>query len=176
MSRLPDATVRLANLLKVAQDRRFRWGAWDCCQFSARAVHALTGRDPRDLFPHYRTKAEAERVLNQCGGMAALVAEALQKLDTPKVQVRDITLSDGTKLFPTGAREDFNAWLAERFGYRASGGNSIHVSRATYGDIVLCDFGRGLQPAVCIGVYCVAPCRRGLDKRLTLNSAAAWKV
>lgn len=174
MSRLPDATVRLAELISVAQRRRFRWGAWDCCQFAARAVNALTGRDPRGIFPPYRTRAEAERVIDQCGGIEALAAEALKKLDTPKVQVRDITLSDGTKLFQTEAREEFNAWLAARFGYRA--GNSIHPSRATYGDIVLCDFGRGVQPAVCVGVYCLAPGRRGLERRMTLNSVAAWKV
>jgi hypothetical protein len=174
MGRLPDATVRLAELISAAQQRRFRWGRWDCCQFAARAVHALTGRDPREIFPAYRTRAEAERVIDRCGGLEALAEEALKKLDTPKVQVRDITLSDGTKLFPKEARDELNAWLADRFGHRA--GNSIHPSLATAGDIVLCDFGRGVQPAVCVGVYCLAPGRRGLERRMTLNSVAAWKI
>lgn len=130
--RLPDAPVRLAELMRKAQAKRFRWGVWDCCQFAARAVHAVTGRDPREIFPAYRTRAEAESVIADCGGLEALATKAL--------------------------------------------GAPIHQSLATSGDIVLCDFGRGPQPAVCIGVYCVAPGRRGLEKRMTLNAVAAWRV
>lgn len=132
MSRLPDATVRLAALVRKAQRGRFRWGRHDCCQFAARAVHALTGRDTREIFPAYRTRAEAETIISECGGLEALATKAL--------------------------------------------GEPIHPSRATTGDIVLCDFGRGPQPAVCVGVYCLAPGRHGLEKRMTLNSVAAWKV
>lgn len=132
MNRLPDATERLAELMRKAQSRRFRWGAQDCCQFAARAVHALTGRDPREIFPAYRTRAEAETIIENCGGLEALATKAL--------------------------------------------GDPIHQSLATIGDIVLCDLGRGPQPAVCIGVYCVAPGRRGLEKRITLDAIAAWRV
>lgn len=132
--RLPDATERLSALISAAQSKRFRWGAWDCCQLGARAVHALTGRDPREIFPRYRTRSDAESVIANCGGIEGLTRKALA--DYPE----------------------------------------IHPSRATLGNIVLCDFGRGLQPAVCVGVYCLAPGRRGLEKRMTLNSVAAWGV
>lgn len=134
MSRLPDATVRLAELIRKAQSRRFRWGVWDCCQFGARDVHALTGRDPREIFPYYRTRGEAESIIAECGGLDGLTRKALR--DYPE----------------------------------------IHPSLATLGNIVLCDFGRGPQPAVCAGVYCLAPGRRGLEKRMTLNAIAAWQV
>jgi hypothetical protein len=134
MSRLPDATVRLAALISDAQNRRFRWGFWDCCQFGARDVHAITGRDPREVFPRYRTRAEAEAVIANCGGLDGLTRKALAE-------------------YP-----------------------QILPSRATFGDIVLCDFGRGPQPAVCGGVYCFAPRRIGLDKRMTLDATAAWKI
>lgn len=132
--RLPDAPARLAELIRHAQGRRFRWGRWDCCQLGARAVHALHGRDPREIFPTYRTRAEAEAVIANCGGIAELTRAAL------------------------------------------AGYPEIHPSRATFGNIVLCDFGRGEQPAVCIGVYCLAPGRRGLEKRMTLDATAAWAV
>jgi hypothetical protein len=132
LSRLPDATVRLAELIRKSQRRQFRWGSFDCCQFAARAVHAITGRDPRDVFPVYRTRAQAESILADCTGLEALASKAL--------------------------------------------GERIHPSRASTGDIVLCDFGRGPQPAVCIGAYCLAPGRQGLERRMTLNAVAAWKV
>lgn len=35
----------------------------------------------------------------------------------PKLQLRDITLSDGTKLFTSEFRAEMNAWLLERFGH-----------------------------------------------------------
>jgi hypothetical protein len=132
--RLPNATERLAALISSAHGKRFRWGAWDCCQFGARAVQALTGRDQREIFPKYRTRTEAETVIADCGGLDGLTRKALA--DCPE----------------------------------------IHPSRARYGDLLLCDFGRGPQPAVCIGVYCLAPGRRGLEKRMTLDAVAAWKI
>lgn len=132
--RLPDATVRLAELIRRAQGRRFRYGVWDCCQFGGRVVHALTGRDPREIFPRYRTRTEAEAIIASCGGLDGLTRKALADYER------------------------------------------IHPSRATFGNIVLCDFGRGPQPAVCVGAYCLAPARRGLDKRMTLDATDAWNV
>lgn len=50
------------------------------------------------------------------------------------------------------------------------------VSLAQRGDVVLCDFGRGLQPAICLGIWSVAPGLRGLEKRMTDTALAAWTV
>lgn len=38
----------------------------------------------------------------------------------PKIQLRDIKLSDGTPLVSPEFRAEMNAWLAARFGYRES--------------------------------------------------------
>ena len=124
--------LRYAALIEEAQGRRFEWGAWDCCQFAARDVEAVTGRDPRELFPPYTSEAEAESIIAECGGMQELITRAL--------------------------------------------GESVQPSRAMRGDIVLCDMGRGLQPAVCTGVYCVAPGARGLERRASLDALAAWNL
>lgn len=53
-------------------------------------------------------------------------------------------------------------------------GEPVHCSRATHGDIVLIDMGRGEQPAVCMGVKSWAPGRRALEWRDTLTASAAW--
>lgn len=135
MTRLADATPRLAEFISKAQHRRFSWRSWNCCIFAGRATYAVTGCDPNALFPRYRSRAQAETILRDSGGMESLIDKAL-----------------------TG--------LAER----------VHPSRATYGDILLHDFGRGPQPAVCVGVHCLAPGRSGLERRLTLNALAAWKI
>jgi hypothetical protein len=130
--RRPDAIERLAALLREAQGKRFRWGRWDCCIFSARVHEAVTGEDPRRLFPKYHTRKEAEAIIADCGGMRGLICRAL--------------------------------------------GEPVHVSRANRGDIVLCDFGRGEQPAVAYGVHCFAPGRLGLMKRPLALATAAWKI
>jgi hypothetical protein len=121
-----------AREMEAAQSKRFRWGSWDCCQWPARMVQAITGRDTRDLFPKYRTRREAEVILKDCGGMLDLVSRAL--------------------------------------------GPSMHPSFATVADIVLADFGLGLQPGVCGGVWSFSPGRRGLERRKTDSAVAAWKI
>jgi hypothetical protein len=130
--RVSDWTIRLACEVEAAALKTFAWGEWDCCQFAASIVATLTGRDPRDIFPAYTAESEALRIINDAGGMDALITQALGE---PKPR-----------------------------------------SFAQRGDIVLCDFGRGPQPAVCLGVWCVAPGAVGLEKRLTDNATLAWAV
>lgn len=38
--------------------------------------------------------------------------------DVPRLQLREIKLSDGTPLVSKEFRDEYNAWLAARFGYR----------------------------------------------------------
>jgi hypothetical protein len=38
--------------------------------------------------------------------------------DVPKIQLREITLSDGTPLVSKEFRDEYNAWLIARFGFR----------------------------------------------------------
>lgn len=53
-------------------------------------------------------------------------------------------------------------------------GEPVHPSRATHGDIVLVDMGKGPQPAVCMGVRAFAPGARNLEWRDTLTATDAW--
>lgn len=55
-------------------------------------------------------------------------------------------------------------------------GEPKHPAFAQRGDIVLCDFGQGPQPGVCIGVWSVAPGAQGLEKRMTDSALLAWSV
>lgn len=55
-------------------------------------------------------------------------------------------------------------------------GAPVHCSRATHGDIVLIDMGRGEQPAVCMGVKSYAPGAHQLEHRDTLTATAAWNL
>lgn len=67
----------LEEVFRQAQGRQFRWGRHDCCQFAARCVRAMTGDEKRDLFDGYRSRPAAEQILNQLGGMRALITQAL---------------------------------------------------------------------------------------------------
>jgi hypothetical protein len=59
-------------------------------------------------------------------------------------------------------------------------GDPIHPAMAQRGDIVLVEFGQGLQPAICVGVESLAPgrCgdREGLMRIKTLKASLAWEV
>lgn len=53
-------------------------------------------------------------------------------------------------------------------------GEPVHVSKASAGDVVLIDMGRGEQPAVCMGVNSFAPGRRNLEPWPTRLARLAW--
>lgn len=55
-------------------------------------------------------------------------------------------------------------------------GEPIHPAMAQRGDIVLGDFGTGLQPALCVGIDSVAPGERGLTSIRTLRASMAWEI
>lgn len=61
-------------------------------------------------------------------------------------------------------------------------GESKPAAFAGRGDIVLCEFGNGLQPAVADGVICWAPAAHGLGHRRILgdrnypDAAMAWTI
>lgn len=73
-----DKYQALANYLRERADRPFEWGVNDCCIFAADWVRLVTGRDPafylRDM---YGSEAGAELVLEENGGIARIVTEAL---------------------------------------------------------------------------------------------------
>lgn len=55
-------------------------------------------------------------------------------------------------------------------------GRPIPASFAGHGDVVLIDMGRGVQPAICCGIYSHAPGRVSLESYPTSKAIAAWKV
>lgn len=83
--------------------------------------------------------------LPKLGGMDVYVEPSI-----PKIQVNDIKLSDGTSILSKQFRDETNAWLLARFGYREQlckdrmwllGNYGIMVSRQHYGVIA------GMLPA-----------------------------
>lgn len=76
---------RLADYLAVRAVRKFRWAHNDCCLFAADAVVAITGVDPaRELRTQYRSRADAQALLDARGGLEAVATAALgEPLPTP---------------------------------------------------------------------------------------------
>lgn len=66
--------------------------------------------------------------------------------EVPRLQLREITLSDGTPLVSKEFRDEYNAWLAARFGYREQlcrgdkayiiGNYGIIVNRQQYAGLI----------------------------------------
>lgn len=121
---------RLIETFESAHGRSFRWGKHDCCQFVARCVEAVTGRDYTEIFPDYRNRSEAGLIISKYQDLKGLLTAAF--------------------------------------------GESAHPSKAQMGDPVLIDFGRGPQPAVCMGHLAYAPGRHKLEFRETLTASDAW--
>lgn len=67
--RLPDWAPRLNEFMTKAQDKKFKWGTFDCgVGLGAGAVKALTGKDPAKEFRRkYNTKEGADRALKEYG-------------------------------------------------------------------------------------------------------------
>jgi hypothetical protein len=93
--RIHDWLPRLITVFEGAHGRRFRWGTHDCCQFAARCVVAVTGEEKRRMFPRYRTRAEAELIIADCGGMRGLLTRALgEPVHPSRARQGDIVLLD----------------------------------------------------------------------------------
>jgi hypothetical protein len=78
--------VRVYNwweaLIQCIEDHRhtpLKWGEWDCCQFAAACVLAMTGIDYRDQFPAYASEKDALRIIAGFGSVDALISSVLGK-------------------------------------------------------------------------------------------------
>lgn len=94
---------------------------------------------------------------------------------------RALTGIDSRELFPRYRnRREALVILAECGGMlelvRRALGEPIAAAFAQMGDLVLADFGHGLQPGICAGVWSLAPGRVGLERRLTDTAVAAWRI
>jgi hypothetical protein len=57
MPRRDDWPEQLAAVIKAAYGRPFAWGQWDCVQFAAECIYAVTGVDP---IPRVRGQYDSE--------------------------------------------------------------------------------------------------------------------
>lgn len=96
MSRVHKWQAVMAAEFDAARDRPFKWNGWSCFDFVAHVYIAITGADdPRDLFPRYRTEAEAEAVMAAEGGPAGILTRVLGEPVHPAwAQRGDIVLAD----------------------------------------------------------------------------------
>lgn len=54
-----------------------KWGEWDCCQFVATCVLAMTGIDHRESFPLYASETDALRIIAGFGSLELLLTSVL---------------------------------------------------------------------------------------------------
>lgn len=92
-----------------------------------------------------------------------------------------LTGRDARWKFPAYSTEEEAFAIVESFGgmeglLTHAFGEPKHPAFAHRGDVVLCDMGMGPQPAICLGVWCVAPTAKGLAKRMTDTATHAWTI
>ena len=67
-------------MIQCIEDHRetpLKWGEWDCCQFAASCVLAMTGTDYREAFPKYESERDALRIIADFGSVEVLISSVL---------------------------------------------------------------------------------------------------
>lgn len=59
------------------RDSPLVWGKWDCCQFTAACIQAMTGVDYLTAFPKYESEREALEIIAGFGSIQALMSSVL---------------------------------------------------------------------------------------------------
>ena len=75
--RLYDWQLRFAEFVKARASMPFIWGQNDCCIFAADAVLATTGKDHAASLRGYISAREAQRLIEERGGLREIVRAAL---------------------------------------------------------------------------------------------------
>lgn len=75
--RLYDWQARLAAFAKERADMPFEWGRNDCTLFAADAVLAMTGVDHAAGWRGYDNIRDAQRLIDELGGLRAIATAAL---------------------------------------------------------------------------------------------------
>jgi hypothetical protein len=93
--RVDNWPLILAEQVEAARLRPFAWGSWDCCQFAAETVLALTGVDYRDRFPLYQSADDAQILIAEHGGVQHLLSSVLGESKHPALAQRgDVVMGD----------------------------------------------------------------------------------
>lgn len=77
VARFDNWPLLLSAYLTQRRAMPFEWGSNDCLTFAAKGVHAMTGVDFSADYPAYSTEAEAIDLINQHGGVEAIITAAL---------------------------------------------------------------------------------------------------
>lgn len=86
---------RLDAYIAACLDRPFRWGSHDCVIFCARWAMARTGRNfftECGVRQWWKDEEGAKRVLDELGGMVAIVDRCLPRTDPLTAQDGDVAL------------------------------------------------------------------------------------
>ena len=117
--------MRAATLLRVAadwQDRPFRYGVADCCQFARHLVREMTGHDYGAEW-QYSSEKEAQTIIESHGGLEPLISSYLgPAVAASALRVGDLCLVTAPNFEMMGARSGSGAYVP------SSGG--IIVARA----------------------------------------------
>lgn len=81
-------------LYALQENRKFEWGACDCCLFAADIVRGISGVDPAEKFRgKYKSKRGADRIISRLGGLRAAISAQLGDEIIPNLAMRgDVVL------------------------------------------------------------------------------------
>ena len=65
--------MNVYHYIEQNRNRHFKWGTFDCCQFTGRCVEILTGRNILDDFATYDSEKSAMHELNRHGGFEGIM-------------------------------------------------------------------------------------------------------
>lgn len=77
MVRIEGWELKLSDYISNSKDVIFEWGKNDCTIFTAKAVEVITGYDFYSQYLGYKTKEDAQKIIDENGGFAKLVSKHL---------------------------------------------------------------------------------------------------
>lgn len=75
--RLENWPLLLSDYLAEKRHTPFEWGVNDCVMFAAKGLERLTGQNMYAMYEGYKTEAEAQEIIDNAGGMEALISRHL---------------------------------------------------------------------------------------------------
>lgn len=88
-----NRAAELAAFLREHRNRPFTWGTWDCGQIAASWVKCLTGVDHLASLAAYTDEAGAITIIDEHGGLAALVDSRLPPIHPSRARVGDLVMA-----------------------------------------------------------------------------------
>ena len=94
---------KLNEYIEANKDKAFKYGTWDCCIFTAGAVHAITGINHIKGFK-YKSKKVAEKILEANGGIVTILDEKFKQIPSSLAKRGDLVLYNQAVGICIGAR------------------------------------------------------------------------